>query len=142
MMDFSDVNLDGFEPLPKGTYNVEISTEKADEVKVGGGKGTEYITLTFNVLDGEYAGRKIFENFMVTGKGVFKLGQLLKVVGLLTDSNRSNFKFDTFDLEGKQLRIVVGERVYEDKTYNEVKSMLPLNGNTPTPKAGRKLSGF
>lgn len=50
-------------PIPVGDYKVAIS---ASEMKAtSNGKGT-YLALTFDVLDGEYKGRKLYSNLNLT----------------------------------------------------------------------------
>jgi len=47
-----------FEPLPAGWYNVMITDSEMKQTKAGTGY---YLQLTLQVLDGQYANRKLFE---------------------------------------------------------------------------------
>jgi hypothetical protein len=48
-----------FEPLPAGKYTVVIEDSDNKDNKAGTGS---YLKLTYNVVEGPYAGRKLFEN--------------------------------------------------------------------------------
>jgi len=58
--------VDDFEKLPDGEYNCLLEEVKARK----NDKGTEWIGLTFSVMDGDYANRLIFVNFFFTEKCV------------------------------------------------------------------------
>ena len=55
-------NLRSFEPLPPGKYSVVISDSQMKVTKAGTG---EYLELTMLVLDGQHAGRKLWERLNV-----------------------------------------------------------------------------
>lgn len=61
-----DLNVDtiepgsGFDPFPPGDYLVQVT--ESDIVDSQKTEGAKLLKLTFEVLDGPYAGRKIFEN--------------------------------------------------------------------------------
>lgn len=46
-----------YEPLPAGKYQVVITDSEMKETKAGDG---EYLQLTFEVLEGDYKGRKLW----------------------------------------------------------------------------------
>ena len=49
---------EAFEPLPKGWYNMRISESETKPTKAEGGA---YLQLTVEVIDGQYANRKVFD---------------------------------------------------------------------------------
>lgn len=49
-----------FTPLPVGDYKVVISASEIKETNSN--PGNKYLKFTFDVIDGKYKGRKIFEN--------------------------------------------------------------------------------
>lgn len=55
----------GFEPLPAGWYNVRIVASELKPTSDGTGK---YISLQFEVLDGQYANRRVFTNLNIENK--------------------------------------------------------------------------
>jgi len=144
-VDFTDFDgtLGGsFEPLPVGVYNVTVDTSKTDEVKKGA--TTEYVRLGFIVTDGELANRRVYDNFMIAGKGVWKLGALLVATGLMTPENREQFKFNADDLHGMGVRIRVSQREYPEGSkefVNEIKGIMPLEGATPTATPAKAKRG-
>ena len=58
-----------FQPIPDNQYEFEITEIGDVKTSQGGGK---YVNVTFTVTDAEdqtFVGRKVFRNFMLTGKG-------------------------------------------------------------------------
>jgi len=49
-----------FEPLPAGEYPAHVTDSDIKDTKKGDGK---YIKLTWEILDGPFAGRLVFENY-------------------------------------------------------------------------------
>lgn len=78
-LDFSSVQ--GYDPLPKGGYIVRI--EKVEETTSQ--SGNAMLNMAFEVLEGEYASRKIFENYVLKENCLWKLQSLLAAVGVSTD---------------------------------------------------------
>lgn len=54
-----DKPSEGFEPLPAGEYIAAIVDSEMKSTQSGTG---EYLKLTWEVMDGKYKGRKLFEN--------------------------------------------------------------------------------
>jgi len=67
-LDFSNVTGGNFEPIPAGDYVVEIEKVENRTAK----SGNEMLSLTFNVVEGEYEGRKIFDLYVLTEKALWK----------------------------------------------------------------------
>tara|TARA_R110000824_G_scaffold67222_6_gene174080 strand:+ start:137 stop:535 length:399 start_codon:yes stop_codon:yes gene_type:complete len=74
-----------YEPIPVGEYLAKVGrfTEKA--TKAGNGS---YVTGTFEILEGDHAGRLVFQNFMLSHPnpksveiGNEQLSKFLKAVG-------------------------------------------------------------
>lgn len=76
-LDFSNVTGGGFEPVPAGDYLVEI--EKVEEKTSKAGNAM--LNFTFNIVDGEYEGRKIFDLYVLTEKALWKLQDLFSALG-------------------------------------------------------------
>lgn len=55
----------GFDPLPAGWYNAKITDSELKPTKDGTG---EMLALTFEILDGQYANRKVFTNLNLKNK--------------------------------------------------------------------------
>ena len=54
-----------FEPLPVGDYPAIVTSSEIKDTKAGDG---QYIELTLQITDGEYAGRRIWERLNVHNK--------------------------------------------------------------------------
>lgn len=87
-----------FDPLPAGDYNVIITASEMKVTKDGTG---EYLELTLEVQDGEFAGRKLFDRLNLNNpnrKAVEiaqrQLAQICHAVGVLqvTDSEQLHFR--------------------------------------------------
>lgn len=62
-LDLSNDKAPSSEPLPPGVYNLVVT--KAEEKPTQ--KGDKRVQLEFSVADGEYAGRKIWEGYQLSG---------------------------------------------------------------------------
>lgn len=64
----------GFESLPEDRYNVKVVEARMEIAKTG----TEMIATTFEVLDGKFKNRKLWNNFTLTDKSMVYLYSFLK----------------------------------------------------------------
>jgi len=118
-LDLSNVQ-DGFDPIPAGQYNVSIFEV---EEKTASESGNPMLALTLTVLEDPYKGRKLFCNIVLIEQSLWVLKGLLKACGWSDKKlNDPNFSFDTADLEGKAVRVAVGQREYEGQMRNDVKT--------------------
>lgn len=109
-----------FEPIPSGTYDAKI-LEIADPKQ---GAKAQYINITFEIEDGEYVGRRVWRIFVIEGKGVvFLMDLIAKATGEAIEVGELT-EFDTDDLLGKHVRVVVEEDEYEGKPKAEVVKIL------------------
>lgn len=96
-----------FEPVPAGNYQAQIV---ASDLKVTSTGTGEYISLTFEILDDEYAGRKIFCNLNIVNPNEqavkiakSQLKQICKATGIEELE-------DTQELHGIPMRLAVKVR--------------------------------
>ena len=85
-INFKDIGQNSggdFTPLPENRYNVKV--EKA-EVKTAS-TGTKMISAEFVVTEGEFKGRKLWNNFTLTPKAYVYLYNFLKSAGSAMISN-------------------------------------------------------
>lgn len=108
-----------FEPLPIGKYHVEIVEAKEDHSDSDKPK----FKVKFEVVDGEYSGRFIFKDFILTEKALWAIKPFLLVFGVKQDVE---LNIDVKDFVGQQLIVNNGHRLYEGKTYNDPKSYTSL----------------
>lgn len=120
---------DSSSTVPEATYNLRI--EKAEYVaqpKSANAKGPYIkcqITITGPGEAEAVLGRKIFQNYSLTGDGSFRLRELLKVTG-----HEDDFQL-TDDQQLVNLEFAGVVIVKDDPTYgprNEIKRHLPLIG--------------
>lgn len=120
-LDFSNVTGGNFEPIPAGDYVVEIEKVENRTAK----SGNEMLSLTFNVMEGEYEGRKIFDLYVLTEKALWKLKDLLVAVGVDTEGM---VDLDVDDLVGEVF--VANIEIQESQGYdpqNRIKQHKPLD---------------
>jgi hypothetical protein len=128
-----------FQPIPAGTYNVVPVEFTLTDTKENGGK---YIKARFDVSDGPYANRVLWENINIINRnetavsiGKKTIASLLGAVGINTNQPT------TMGL----IRSTIGKRVAakvaveQDKTgqygdQNRIKAILPAR-NAPAPQA-------
>lgn len=115
-LDFSSVP--SREPLEEGLYIVTI--EKAEEKTSS--TGNPMIALTYNVEEVE-GQRKLFDNYSLQEKALFKLQSLMKALGYDTSEIVS---LDVSDLVGQQLRAKVIQEEYNGDTVNRVTRVYPV----------------
>lgn len=120
-LDFSNVTGGNFEPIPADDYVVEIEKVENRTAK----SGNEMLSLTFNVMEGEYEGRKIFDLYVLTEKALWKLKDLLVAVGVDTEGM---VDLDIDDLVGEVF--VANIEIQESQGYdpqNRIKQHKPLD---------------
>lgn len=128
MVDLNDVEDVSFEALPRAMYDCQI----ADcEFGYSQSKGTPMWTLQLEVVEGEYAGRKLFSHMVMAGDGLpITKRQLSRVAPELLEG-----PFDPQDPDvvasmlGKDVRVRVTTRQYEGRTVNNVRDLFPASGD-------------
>jgi len=55
-----------FDPIPAGTYKLQVTESKLEEARSG--EGNQILTLTLEVLDGPYQNRKIWDRLNIINK--------------------------------------------------------------------------
>jgi hypothetical protein len=103
------------DPLPAGTYNVIAIESEVKALKSGNGKG---IALTFQVVDGQFAKRRIWTNINYQHSnptaqqiGQQQLSAIMHAVGIVGKLG------DTSRLHNKPLKVKV--RIKKDDQYGD-----------------------
>lgn len=134
---------ESFEPIPVGEYNAMITDSEMKPTKNGQG---EYLQLVFEVVEGEYAGRKIWARLNLVNQNQTavdiaqrELSAICRAVGVMQPQ-------DSTDLHEKPLTI--GVKIRQSPGYdpsNEISAYKPFQdggGAKPAassaPKAGKK----
>lgn len=122
-----------FEPVPNGEYRAHIVESEVKPTQNGKGK---YLQLTWEILDGEYKGRKIWDRLNIVNENAQAqeiaqraLSAICHATGVLKLTNSQQ-------LHGRPALVKV--RVTQDAGYdpkNEVKGYKPVDGSTPTTAA-------
>lgn len=123
-----DENAGGFQVLPRGIYPSIV-----DDLVFGASKnsGNPMFTWTFEVSEGEFAGRKLFFHSVLTAEQLPRLKKIL--MRIAPDVLEGPFKpkevAEQGSLVGRQCRVRVDIRKYEGEDRNNVRDVLaPENG--------------
>jgi len=113
-------DIDDYTPLPEDSYLSQIVSAQETTTKKS---GTENWKVKFEVLTGEFRGRFIFDNFVLTEKALPRLKKLCSAIGMDV-SRKVNVK--PADLLDKKCLVDVIIETYDDdegneKTRNKVK---------------------
>lgn len=131
-INFADVTEVSFDPIPAGTYRMEITGVEERAVKNEGGKnpvGTPMLNWEFTVKDGEYDGRHVWMNTVLAGGGLGQLKSLIRATGRFTDDDlNGDLDIDPEnDIVGAEVAVTV--RIRKSSEYgdsNDVRSVKSL----------------
>ena len=118
---------DNFAPIPAGNYTAEITRSEVKQTKDGRGS---YLSLSLKVLEGDHAGRLIFQNITLTNAnataqtiGREQMAQLAGACGILSLQ-------DSEQLHGIPVGIRVAIETDKNGQYeprNPIKKFSPQN---------------
>lgn len=150
MLDLSEADTSGFQPIPAGSYNCTVY--EAEEVETAGtGKlpaGTKMVKVRFSVQDEDHEGHPLFTNYPLPNedeqpdaeKRRKSLGSFVNfLVALGYDEAKIKSKgFDLenlTELEGKEcvVRVAIGD--YQGEPTNQVKGVKPAGSPTSSATA-------
>ena len=121
-----------FEVLPKGTYNAIV---EEFEFTTSQSSGSPMIKCVYSIIDGEYADRKIFDYYVLTGEGAkYALPRLKQLITrVVPEEDSANFNPAKFAESGviinRQCRITLGIQTqkkgeYKGEKRNNVREIL------------------
>jgi hypothetical protein len=121
-------NMTDMGPIPAGTYEAEIAKVDYETSK---SSGNPMIVPTFNVLvDGKARPRKAY--LVIQGEGAYGFDQLLRSCGFtqLAEQYKNpevspKPDFDTDQLVGQRVNVVIEPDTYQGQLRDRVKSFLP-----------------
>lgn len=134
----------GFDPIPNGIYLACIEASEEKDTVAGDGS---YLALTFQILDGEYKGRKLWHNLNLQNKndqavGIARahLSQICRATGVL----RPN---DSSELHDIPMAITVACRKRKDtgelqNAINKFESTGAIQVESSAPTAGPGATGM
>ncbi len=124
-VNFSDIELKDFDPVPRGQYLVELVEveEKVAQTELA----THYMKCKFEIKDPEeYVGRFVWDNLMLEGKGMFRLKSALLAAGFTNDELEAGLEFEPQDLVSSEFVLALSIRRSEEYgDQNTVQKYLP-----------------
>jgi hypothetical protein len=130
----AEVEPASFDPLPAGKYLACITESEMKATKSGAG---QFLNLTFQVLDGEFKGRKVWARLNLKNPNIQaeqiargQLSAICRAVGVMTPR-------DSLELHNLPLVITVKVKKREDTgdLQNEVSGFSKKDGTPTTPAA-------
>lgn len=123
------------EPVPEGPYRCEITKAEAKAASTG----KNMIVAGFKILDGPYAGRPLYNNFVLSTGNPNALAWFFKnmaSMGLAKDFFAMNPSLESVaaQLIGKRAILSVGVKTYNNELRNDVKGM-SADASAPAPAA-------
>ena len=119
-------------PLPAGTYLAHIIESDVQPLKSGNGEG---LKLTFEIIDGQFKGRKVYENLNIrhTSEDTQRIAQ--SQLSALCHAVNVIKLMDTAALHFKPVRInvTVREAVGQYKASNNIKGYEAAGGGISAP---------
>lgn len=136
--DFTDVPVrQGRDPIPAGEYRVAVTATEQTPTKNGDGM---YVNATFEILEGEHKGRRLWHKFHFWNKSdrAVKISKELMASLMHAAVGHANVK-RTEELYGVPVVAVVKTTRKEETQdpINEIKSFKAVRGAAP-PKAAPK----
>ena len=108
---------DTLEPIPEGQYVAKIASAELKQSS----KGNDMIELVFEVTEGEYAGRKLWDYLVLTDNSLWKVKRYVsRLLGL-----ESGNEFEVKEFEGIQCLVTVGIKEGRQGPGNEVRDVEP-----------------
>lgn len=130
----------GFDPMPAGRYLAVIVDSEMKTTAAGTG---EYLSLTFEIIDGEFANRKLFHNLNLDNPNQTavqiaraELSAICRAVGVMNPA-------DSGELHNLPMVIKVGLEKRKDtgEMQNRIKAFEPKDSTPPAASAASKPAG-
>ena len=117
-----------YETIPEGFYEVYI--DAVDEPETQG--AIEKSTVRFRVRDdvdtqSDNKGRVLFVNLSTNPSIAWKLSNIATAAGVPAGTGFETLKEYLDAINGASMKVKVAHRVYNDKTYADIKSFYPTN---------------
>lgn len=110
------VDMTGVETYTKASEGIHTAKVSEIEDKVSQG-GDQMLQFTFEIIKGEDKGCKVFDNFVLTDKALWKLKSFLQAIGMKADGK---LKIDLDKLIGKTCDIEVFWDEYNGQTRSKI----------------------
>lgn len=123
-----------FDVLPAGKYVVQIDASEMKPTKNGDG---QYLWLELGILDGEYAGRKLFDRLNIINKNQQAVEIAQRTLSAICHATGQLHVSDSEQLHGRPMLATVRVRqgrTENGQTYdpsNEIRGYAPVSGAAP-----------
>lgn len=126
---------DALETIPAGWYNAMIDQSEIKPTKDGAGN---YLELRFNVIEGQYAGRKVFTRLNIRNSNPQAQEIAFKQLSAICHAVQVLNVQDSQQLHGRPLAIKVSVRAASGdyEASNEVKGFKAAQQGQPAPAFG------
>jgi Protein of unknown function (DUF669) len=126
------------DPIPAGWYNAAIDESEMKPTKTGDG---QYLTMRFNILDGQFANRKVYTLLNVKNNNAQAVEIAYKDLSAICHAVGVMQVQDSQQLHGKPLkiRVSVSPATAEYEARNNIKAFKNINeqvGNTAPAATG------
>lgn len=116
-LDFSKVEF--YVRCSEGQHTAKIVEVQENTTQAG----DDMLTMVFEVIKGDSKGARVFDNFVLTDKALWKLKQLLQVIGIKCDGK---IALDLDKLVGKVCDIAVYHEEYNGKMKARIDEYIAL----------------
>lgn len=121
-----DKNNTGFQILPEGEYEVFPHVFAKETAQTSGNKMAQFNYIVRDDVDQPGQGQEIrFDNFVDTPAALWRVNQASEAAGLDMEKEYDDVWDWAEDFVNKAVRVKVGHRTYNDKTYPEIKEFMP-----------------
>lgn len=123
-LDFS--NVEAYVKCAEGQHIVKLTEIEETESQAG----NDMLNATFQVVKGQSTGAKLYDNFVLTEKALWKLQSFLVAVGIKADGK---VVLDLDKLIGKTCIVEVAHEEYEGKTRARIQEFKKLAAKADEP---------
>ena len=107
-----------FTPLPAGDYRVKV----ANVEKKTSQSGNDYVSMVMEIIDGEFTGRNIYNNFHLTVKTAeTSIKRIYKMAEFAGITPTTFTDVDSIVIFCKQMLDKCFEITYDEEAFNKVK---------------------
>lgn len=126
-----------FAPLPTGNYTVIITESDMKPTKTGAG---QYLQLTYQVVDGDYKNRLLFDRLNLINNNETAVQIAQKALSAICRAVNVMHPKDSAELHNKPFQVKVGIRPASGEygESNSIKGYSALSSAAPSEKGGRK----
>lgn len=129
------VDFSGVESYLKCAEGEHVAILKETELKTSEA-GNDMISCVFEVVAGASSGARVFDNFVLTDKALWRLKSYLECIGIKAEGK---LKLDLDKITGKRLIIEVAHEEYKGQTRARISDFKKLAQapaeNTSAPEA-------